>query len=139
MDSGNSPHPLAGKIDEIDAIVPSPEKRAEVLWALIRAQENVTTWDTICFCVNALGLLSAEYLWLRDGAQRLSVAVYHAHYNFPHLIDASSGIRPDRFRDSGRSEAVSGHNERQAVRESQGDSGGIIRSGYESQRGFTDT
>jgi len=70
----------AGHVEESDEITPSPESRAQAVWAYLQEHNTFSTWDLICFCAEFLGLMSAEYEWLKDIAVRQTVLVYKYHY-----------------------------------------------------------
>lgn len=68
-------------IEKVDKLTKSPSERASDVWVKL-AKENpkLTNWDLVCFCVETLGLISAEFPWLRQGAMMVSQIVYKAHY-----------------------------------------------------------
>lgn len=64
----------------VDAAHPSPELRARKVLELLRANEDVSTWDVACFCAEYLGMMSAVWPWLAGDSQRIARLVYTAHY-----------------------------------------------------------
>lgn len=65
--------------DESDEITPTPEERAQIVWEFLREYSQFSTWDLVCFCVEYLGLISAEYPWLKESAKKQNVLVYKYH------------------------------------------------------------
>lgn len=79
-------------IREVDQNVDSPSHRAAIVWQNIKVSyPNWTTWDLLCFCVELLGMVSAEFPWLKSSAVQLSRLVYSAHYFYPQNINARIG------------------------------------------------
>ncbi len=81
-DRGNEQRILTEEfIDKVDKLTKSPSFRARIIWEVIAgANEKVTNWDLICFCVETLGFMSSEFPWLREAAISISKIVYKAHY-----------------------------------------------------------
>lgn len=64
----------------VDAAHSSPELRARKVLELLRANEDVSTWDVACFCAEYLGMMGAVWPWLEGPAKRIAQLVYTAHY-----------------------------------------------------------
>jgi len=84
-------------IAKIDKLTRSPSDRADLIWnKLSLSTSKVSNWDLICFCVEVLGLMSAEFPWLREAAVAASHLVYKAHYlNHDRIIDSEHEIALD--------------------------------------------
>ena len=82
-------------VEKIDKLTKSPSERAKFIWLVLAdgANEKVTNWDLICFCVETLGLLSSEFPWLKEAAVTASKIVYKAHYlNHDRIITSDHEI-----------------------------------------------
>ena len=84
-------------VERIDRLAKSPSERARFIWFVLidGANEKITNWDLICFCVETLGLMSSEFPWLREAAIGVSKLVYKAHYlNQDRIIASDHEINP---------------------------------------------
>lgn len=73
----------ATHIEQVDKMMPPPSERARLVWESIQRDTSVTyisNWDIVCFSVETLGLMSAEFPWLQEAAKQVSALVYKAHY-----------------------------------------------------------
>ncbi len=73
----------ATHIEQIDKMMPPPAERARIVWEAIQRDTSITyisNWDIVCFSVETLGLMSAEFPWLQEAAKQISGLVYRAHY-----------------------------------------------------------
>lgn len=81
------------RILEVDAIEPSPTKRAQAIYAILhQAAPELNEWDIICFCIEYLGKLAFAYPWLSEFVKPIARIVYTAHY-FDEQTDIASGIK----------------------------------------------
>jgi hypothetical protein len=70
-------------IEQIDKMMPSPSERARIVWEAIQRNTKISyisNWDVVCFSVETLGLMSAEFPWMKEAAVQISKLVYRAHY-----------------------------------------------------------
>ncbi len=70
-------------IEQIDKMMPPPAERARIVWEAIQKDTSITyisNWDIVCFSVETLGLMSAEFPWMKEAAIQISQLVYRAHY-----------------------------------------------------------
>ncbi len=70
-------------IEQVDKMMPPPSERARIVWEAIQRHSQVSyisNWDVVCFSVETLGLMSAEFPWLEQAAKQVSQLVYKAHY-----------------------------------------------------------
>jgi len=64
-------------------MMPPPSERARIVWEAIQRHSQVSyisNWDVVCFSVETLGLMAAEFPWLQEAAKQVSMLVYKAHY-----------------------------------------------------------
>ena len=70
-------------IEQVDKMMPPPSERARIVWEAIQRHSQVSyisNWDVVCFSVETLGLMAAEFPWLQEAAKQVSMLVYKAHY-----------------------------------------------------------
>lgn len=90
--ANSSPDPeLQRRIEETDAITPSPSARAERVWRLLQVHDpDLTTWDVLCFCAEFIALTAQRYQWILPIARRFVGLVYSAHYYDEHRTDSEA-------------------------------------------------
>lgn len=65
----------------VDAQTPSPSERAKYLYEKLNALEpKPTHWDLICFCAEALGMLTLELPVTNRFAAAALRSIYEVHY-----------------------------------------------------------
>lgn len=67
-------------INEVDLVSLSPGARAQRVLDVLRTNQNLNTWDVVCFCSEYLGFMIPVFPWLEQDAQRLAKLIYTAHY-----------------------------------------------------------
>jgi hypothetical protein len=70
-------------IAQVDKFMPSPNKRAEIVWKMLQESAQTTylsNWDVVCFSVEILGKFSQEFPWMKEAAKQINQLVYKAHY-----------------------------------------------------------
>lgn len=75
-----------------DKLTPTPEQRAQWIWNRLHGQMSQITpkpWDLICFSVETLALLAAEYTFLQPVIKKLVSIVYTAHYYTDEVYSSS--------------------------------------------------
>ena len=71
---------LAAAMARVDQRTESPSARAQKVLIALRAREDITTWDVLCFCAEYLGMMLPAYPWLDKEAREVARMVYLAHY-----------------------------------------------------------
>lgn len=67
-------------IEKVDKAHDSPALRAQKVLNVLRSDENVNTWDVLCFCAEYIGMMSSAWPWLESDAKRFARLIYTAHY-----------------------------------------------------------
>jgi hypothetical protein len=69
------------KFAEVDAQTPSPSERAKYLYDKLNALEpKPTHWDLVCFCAEAIGMLTLDLPATNNTAAQLLRMIYEIHY-----------------------------------------------------------
>lgn len=69
-------------VERVDKHTESPTARAQRVWNLVKSQNpELTDWDILCFAVEYIGSMVANWAWLEDVAKPLAKRLYVAHYS----------------------------------------------------------
>lgn len=97
MEKGNGPTQLDAIIGIVDEASPSPERRATVVWSLMKHHfPDLTDWDVLCFSVQFIAIMSQTWNWLEKDARSLNSLLYTAHYMMTGDHDISTGLKRDK-------------------------------------------
>lgn len=89
-------------IEAVDNLYPSPQARANTIWAIIQtvpSLRNLSEWDLLCFCVEYIAMQSQQFLFIEEEAKHLVNLLYTAHY-FDRTTDNDKSSRSSNI--SGR-------------------------------------
>jgi len=86
MDSSGGDTELTGRMQRIDEITESPNKRATRLWthlseAITELPDDIPDYDLLCLSIEITAMLAnGNYPWALEGAKKLSKDLYLFHY-----------------------------------------------------------
>jgi hypothetical protein len=81
MEAGSRKHLLEKRVNEVDAVIPSPKDRAAFIHGVLQEHApNLTVWDKVAAFAEMLGAFSIAEPGLEDVVKPLLVRVHTIHY-----------------------------------------------------------